>query len=141
MRTMTHDPRILALAFLGLTAWTGLAAADGIKIELNKLEPQAASCRVYMLFENSGPAIEALALDLVLFDPSEVISRRVTVDSGPLRASKTTLKLFDIPDLACTDIRRILVNEVSDCRDAKGSHQDCIERLTLASRSDVELVK
>jgi hypothetical protein len=136
-----HHPSPLGLLVLGLTLWNGLAAADGIKVELNKLEPNADACRAYLIFDNAGPAIEALQLDLVLFDQSEVISRSIVVDTGPLRAAKTTVKLVDIPGLACADIRRMLLNDVSECRDAAGAHNDCIERLTLSSRSEVELVK
>ncbi|WP_373510981.1 hypothetical protein [Thiocapsa sp.] len=40
-------------------------------------------------FDNSaGPAIEALQLDLILFDQEGVIARRLAVDTAPLRAAK-----------------------------------------------------
>jgi hypothetical protein len=141
IRMMRHHPWSRGLAVLALAIWSGIAAADGIKVELNKLEPNADACRAYLIFANAGPAIEALQLHLVLFDQSEVISRSIVVDTGPLRAAKTTVKLVDIPGLACTDIRRMLLNDVSECRDAAGTHKDCIERLTLSSRGEVELVK
>lgn len=128
-------------AFMLLVA-SGIATADGLSIELNKLEPQDGACRAYLVFDNSdGPALENLQLDLILFDQAGVIARRLAVDTGPLRAAKTSVKLFDIADLPCNDIRRILVNEVLDCRDASGLKDDCIERLTLSSRADAQLVK
>ncbi len=127
---------------LMLLAASNLAMADGLSIELNKLEPQAGACRAYLVFDNpDGPALENLQMDLILFDQAGVIARRLAVDTGPLRAAKTSVKLFDIPDLPCNEIRRILVNEVLDCRDAAGLHDDCIERLTLSSRADAQLVK
>lgn len=136
---MTHRTLISGLLLLALS---GLSAAGEIKLELNKLEPQPFACRVYLVFDNSaGPAIEALVLDLILFDRDGVIARRLAVEAAPLRASKTTVKLFEIPDLACQDISRILLNEVLDCRDADGEHDDCIERLSISSRAAAELAR
>jgi hypothetical protein len=131
-----------SLLCLTLGTLAGTVAAQEIKLELNKLEPQTNACRAYLVFDNSaGPAIEALQLDLILFDQDGVIARRLAVDTAPLRAAKTTVKLFDIPDLACGDIRRILINEVLECRDASGAQTDCIERLSLSSRAEAQLVK
>ncbi len=141
---MNHRNLMQALLLLALGTLAGIAAAQEIKLELNKLEPQPETnaCRAYLVFDNSaGPAIEALQLDLILFDRDGVIARRLAVDTAPLRAAKTTVKLFDIPDLACTDIRRVLINEVLECRDADGAHADCIERLTLSTRAETQLVK
>ncbi|RKT44842.1 Tat pathway signal sequence domain protein [Thiocapsa rosea] len=141
---MNHRNPIQVLLFLTFLTLAGATGAQEIKLELNKLEPQPESnaCRAYLVFDNSaGPAIEALQLDLILFDQEGVIARRLAVDTAPLRAAKTTVKLFDIPDLACTDIRRILINEVLECRDAEGPHTDCIERLTLSTRAETPLVK
>lgn len=136
---MTQRSLLLGLMLLVACA---LAMADGLSIELNKLEPQGGACRAYLVFDNSeGPALENLQMDLILFDQAGVIARRLAVDTGPLRAAKTSVKLFDIADLPCNDIRRILVNEVLDCRDAAGLKDDCIERLTLSSRADAQLVK
>ena len=102
-------PSLLCLA---LAALAGTVAAQEIKLELNKLEPQTNACRAYLVFDNSaGPAIEALRLDLILFDQDGVIARRISVDTAPLRAAKTTVKLFDIPDLSCGNIRRILTEK------------------------------
>ena len=130
------------LLCLTLATLAGTVAAQEIKLELNKLETQTNACRAYLVFDNSaGPAIEALQLDLILFDQDGVIARRLAVDTAPLRAAKTTVKLFDIPDLACGDIRRILINEVLECRDASGVQTDCIERLSLSSRAEAQLVK
>ncbi|CRI64102.1 conserved exported hypothetical protein [Thiocapsa sp. KS1] len=141
---MTHRNLMQALLLLAFGIFAGIGSAQEIKLELNKLEPQPETnaCRAYLVFDNSaGPAIEALQLDLILFDQAGVIARRLAVDTAPLRASKTTVKLFDIPDLACTDIRRVLINEVLECRDADGAHADCIERLTLSTRAETQLVK
>lgn len=139
MKHLSPTPILVAI-LLGLIG--GSASAQEIKLELNKLEPQPNACRAYLVFDNSaGPAVEDLQLDLILFDREGVIARRLAVDTAPLRAAKTTVKLFDIPELSCDDIRRVLINEVLSCRDATGTHTDCIERLTLSTRAEAQLVK
>ncbi|HSO82989.1 Tat pathway signal sequence domain protein [Thiocapsa sp.] len=141
---MNHRNLMQALLLLPFVTFAGIGSAQEIKLELNKMEPQpeTQACRAYLVFDNSaGPAIEALQLDLILFDQTGVIARRLAVDTAPLRAAKTTVKLFDIPDLDCADIGRILINEVLECRDAEGPQTDCIERLTLSTRAEAQLVK
>ena len=140
---MNHRNLLQAL-LLTIGTYTGIGSAQEIKLELNKMEPQpeTKACRAYLVFDNSeGAAIEALQLDLILFDRTGVIARRLALDTAPLRAAKTTVKLFDIPDLDCNDVGRILINEVLECRDADGAHADCIERLTLSTRAETQLVK
>ncbi|MBK1646285.1 Tat pathway signal sequence domain protein [Thiocapsa imhoffii] len=117
-------------------------AATEIGVELNKLETHAPDCRVYLVFDNgAGPALDVLQLDLILFDHEGLIMRRLAVDSAPLRAAKTTVKLFDIPDLDCEAIDRILINDVLECRDETGPLTDCVERLDPSSRAPAALVK
>lgn len=132
----------LCAALLASGLFRPAAAADALALELNKLEPQGDACRAYLVLDNAtASAFQALKLDLVLFGPDGVIARRLALDTAPLRAGKTTVKLFDIAGLACADIQRILVNDVLDCRDGHGERTDCIDTLRVSSRAGVELVK
>ncbi|RKQ72738.1 Tat pathway signal sequence domain protein [Oceanibaculum indicum] len=118
------------------------AQASGISIELNKLEEQPNACRVYMLFENPGQTeFSEFQLDLVLFDTNGVIARRLSLDAAPLRAEKTSVKLFDIDGLACPKIGRILLNDMLGCADASGKRTDCLKLIKPSSRVDAKFVK
>ncbi|EKE75063.1 hypothetical protein [Oceanibaculum indicum] len=118
------------------------AQASGISIELNKLEEQPNACRVYMLFENPGQTeFSEFQLDLVLFDTNGVIARRLSLDAAPLRAEKTSVKLFDIDGLACPKIGRILLNDMLGCADASGKRSDCLKLIKPSSRVDAKFVK
>ena len=139
-------PSAVPAALIGLAAATAQAAADApvTAVELNRLEAQEGSCRVYLLFDNRAPApYEALRLDLIFFGKDGVIARRLAVDAAPLRADKRTVKLFDVAGLDCGDVGQILVNDVLACRDGSGGERaDCIEDLALSSRvADVPLTK
>ena len=39
-------------------------------------------------------------MSLAIFDASGVIDRLLSIDAAPLPAARTTLKLFEIPDIA-----------------------------------------
>jgi len=133
----------LALIFtflVGLPA--ALAAADGVSIELNKLEPNGGACRAHLVLENgTGSAFETLKLDLVMFDTEGVVARRLAVETASLPAGKTSLKVFDIDGLACEAVGRVLLNDVMACADASGARDDCLALVTPSARGTVAFIK
>ena len=118
------------------------ADAPAVTIELNKLEPQGKACRAYLVIDNpSDAAFQALKLDLVVFRTDGVIDRRLLIDLAPVRAAKKSVKIFDIDALACDAVGSVLLNDVTDCRDATGPVLDCAARLKLSSRAGPALTK
>lgn len=144
LSTFTRRARHLAgfatCATLGLAPATQAFAAAGVSVELNRLEPRDSSCRVSMVVKNTTDrALDSLKLDLVFFDKQGVISRRLAVEAGPLRASKTTVKLFEATDVACDAVSRVLLNDISACG---GGETDCLGLVDVSSRvKDVEFGK
>ena len=117
-------------------------APAAIGVELNRLEDQAGSCRAYVVVRNPGTAdFSGFALDLVVFDRGGTIMRRLAIDVAPVRPAKTSVKVFDIPETACSAIGSILVNDVIHCRDASGDVTGCIDRLSTSSKLAVSLMK
>lgn len=111
-----------------------------LRLELNKLEQRNEACRAYLVFQNEAEnAYADFKLDLVLFDRAGVIANRLVVNVAPLHPHKTAVKLFDMAAASCADLSRVLVNEVTGCRDEAGEHADCVRRLRVGSRVDVEL--
>ncbi len=132
-----------ALALLGLSALAAPAAAEGLKIELNKLEDNSGSCLASLLVQNRlGHTLDRFSLDLYVFDNDGVIARQVLLDMAPLRDDKMTVARFALIKRPCADVGRILVNNVPSCRSAgTGEDLDCLADLAVSSRSKVELVK
>lgn len=134
--------RSLAIATLVLLAATTARAGEGVRVELNKLEPGKDACRAYLVFENATPsAFDSLKFDLVLFDADGVVARRLAVEGGPLPARKTSVKLFDIAGLGCKGIGRILLNAVIACADDGVQRRGCLDLVSLSSRTAVPFVK
>jgi len=132
----------IALGLALLTAGVARAEAPNIGVELNKLEGVDGGCRAYMVFDNATEhTFNSYALDLVIFDSEDVIAKRLAVRTQGLRARKTTVKIFDIADVACDDVGRILLNRVRDCEAAGDATVDCTAITTPSSRTDVAFVK
>ena len=117
-------------------------AAEGLSLELNKLEDRDGSCRAYLVFDNRSDArYDTFKLDLVLFGTDGVIIRRMAVEAAPLRPEKKAVKLFDITGTACGAIGSVLVNDVLGCHDAEGDRNDCITGLKVGSRVSATMLK
>jgi len=137
----TLGPTFLLFALLGVAA--PARAADGaVTVELNKLEPNGAACRAYLVLENgTESAFASLKLDLVMFDADGVVAKRLAVETAPLPAGKTSLKAFDVDGLACAEIGSVLLNDVMACADASGARDDCLALVTPSARGPVAFIE
>ena len=116
-------------------------AVAALNVELNKLEPRGDACRLYLVFVNDTTRdFSAFKLDLVLFGQEGVIAKRLAVDAAPLKARKTSVRLFDLPQIDCAGIARILVNDVLECRVGSQDVSECQSMVTVSSRADIELL-
>jgi hypothetical protein len=134
---------LLLIALWALVPATVLAETNGaLAIQLNKLEADGDTCRAYIVLENrSDLSLEALRLDLVMFDVDGVIARRLAVDAAPLAAGRTSVRVFGISGLACDNIGRVLLNDVLACADAEGERADCMDRIAPESIAGVPFIK
>ena len=125
---------ILCLVLLQLSVAAVAAADPSLRVELNAAESgQQNHCRLSFVLENSSAsAIDTLKLDLVVFGREGAIQRRMIVEMGPVRATKTIVRSFDV-EADCAEISSILLNDVTAC--APGEPGACLDRLTLSSRS------
>lgn len=134
---------IVALCFcLAGGAQAQAPSAGAVAIELNKLEQVDQACRVYLVIRTDGAEpLARAALDLVLFDKSGVILKRLAYDVGPIAATKTVVKLFDSVETECARVGEILINAVTACEAADGPREGCIERFTPSSRAGAAFTK
>jgi hypothetical protein len=130
--------KVAAVALAWLIPQFAVAA---LNVELNKLEPRGDACRLYLVFVNdTARDFSAFKLDLVLFGQEGVIAKRLAVDAAPLKARKTSVRLFDLPQIDCAGIARILVNDVLECRVGSQDVSECQSMVTVSSRAEVELL-
>ncbi|WP_440997587.1 Tat pathway signal sequence domain protein [Arhodomonas sp. SL1] len=111
-------------------------------LQLNKLEQEGKSCLAYLVVENTAEsAYDSLTLDLVMFDGDGIIARRLAVETAPLPAGKTSVKVFRIDELPCDAIGRVLLNDILACEDETGDHDDCLSRLDTESVAGVPFIQ
>ncbi len=56
-------------------------------------------------------------------------------------AGKTSLKVFDIRDLPCDRLGRVLLNDVMACGDQSRPRGDCLALIQAAARAPLSLIK
>lgn len=120
------------------------AAGEGkLTIELNKFEEnEEGGCRAFFLFRNQTDlTLEGFEMSLAILNTDGIIDRLLSIDAAPLSAARTTLKLFEIPDIACGNISEILLHELASCKPQNADQIDCFPLLELVSRAPARLVK
>jgi len=124
---------------------TQILAAENqrLLVELNKFEKtETGGCQAFFLFRNQTDfTLEGFEMSLAVLDNAGVIDRLLTIDAAPLPAQRTTLKLFEIPEIGCAEISEVLLHELSSCRPQNDEEMDCYPMLDLSSRTNATLVK
>ncbi|WP_294221662.1 hypothetical protein [uncultured Shimia sp.] len=113
-----------------------------LSVELNKLEAGETTCQAFFLFRNdTGMSFEALELSFAILDTGGIINQLLTVDAAPIPVARTTLKLFEFPDIACPQIGELLLHDIPACTPQNAEPRDCYPLVTLSSRAAVPLIK
>lgn len=74
---------------------------------------------------------------MALFGADGAIARLVALEFRTMPEHKTRVVQFDIGDILCTDISRVLVNDVLTCEGEGLDPRGCLARLETASRLDI----
>ncbi|MCV0425720.1 MAG: hypothetical protein K5905_09615 [Roseibium sp.] len=126
----------------------GLAASavsaqspEAITIQLNTAETTGDACRLTFVIRNQmATPVDALGLDLVMFDQTEGVSGYAAVDFGAMPSGKTVVRQYDVGKGTCSNISRVLLNEVRTCKVADSQLSDCLSRLQITSRSEIDFI-
>lgn len=122
-----------------------MATADTgrLTVEMNKFEEiEAGGCRIFFLFRNqTSNSFAGFEMSLAILDGNGVIDRLLSIDAAPLPVARTTLKLFEIPEISCGNISEILLHELTSCKPQNSVEMDCFPILDLASKTSAQLVK
>jgi len=133
---------ILSAVMAVLLSFSASAQEGRVGLELNKLEPANNACRSYVLLQNqTGAAFTSLKLDLVMFDAEGIVAKRLALETAPLPADKTSLKVFDISGMSCEQVGRILLNDVLECAGDAGAREGCLGLIDVSAKGDLSLIK
>lgn len=133
----------LCLALLVLPIAAGPASAQeagaaSLSIELNSLQPAQGGCRLSFVAASTLEAdVEKVAYEMVLFDRDGLIERITVYDFRDVPAGKTRVRQFDLPDVDCSAISKVLVNDAKSCAGPDLDPAACMRQLKTVTRSDV----
>ena len=139
---MIHKFSILALTIAALIVPGTVLAQDGrLGVELNKLEAsENGSCRAFFLFRNgTEQTFEGFELSIAVLDTNGVIDRLLSIDAAPLPVARTTLKLFEIPEIGCDGLSELIVHDIPTCKPENAEPANCFDLVEWNSRAGVRL--
>ena len=142
-RVRSRPVAFAAVGLMLLQTAPALAQDTGtVSLELNRLEQVEGSCQAYLLVGNETEVdFESLGLDLVMFDPEGIVSRRIAVELAPLPAGKTSVRVFSLDGTACDKVGRVLLNSVVSCEDGSGERSDCLGFIETSSRAAASFIE
>ena len=111
--------------------------AAALALELNALTPSDTGCRVTFLATNRlGTELTRSAFEIALFGAGGGIERLVSLDFKAMPEGKTRVLQFDIGELGCDKVSRVLINDVVACEGTGLDPKLCLAGLSTASRLD-----
>ncbi len=130
---------LFAALLLVATAVPAMAQEDDptkLVLELNALQPSETGCRVTFLATNElGVALTRSAFEIALFGASGSIERLVSLDFEAMPSGKTKVMQFDLDNLDCSAVTRVLVNDVAACEGEGVDPAGCLARLTTSTKT------
>lgn len=104
-------------------------------LELNALQKADAGCRITFLATNNlGAPLDRAAVETALFNAEGAIDRIVTLDFKGLAAGKSKVLQFELADLPCDGIGRVLINDITACEGTGLAPTACLEHLKTTTR-------
>ncbi len=133
----------LSVAFMFVTSlvFAGFASAQtkNFTLELNGAKDNDGGCRItFVAVNKTGTKLDKTAYDVVVFDKEGGVSQFLILEFGQLTPKKTKVVQFELNDQKCTDISRLLINDVSDCVAEGKSTPICLDALETKSRTNIE---
>lgn len=144
MAIASPKPAILTLVLGLAVAATSVHAEERgkLSLDLNALEQVGQSCRLVFVATNAiGAAIDELSLETVLFSAAGTVDRFALFDFQALPEGKTRVRQFDLPDIRCGDIGKVLINGAASCKGQALKGIECMDQLELKSSSKTEIVE
>ncbi|AML51801.1 hypothetical protein RC74_11460 [Falsihalocynthiibacter arcticus] len=125
----------------GLPTQAQEAKQAGISIELNAAQTREGHCLLSFLAENQmETGVDQAVFETVLFDTEGQVVQLSLFDFQALPKARARLRQFQVQDVLCENLGRILVNGVEACEGVDTTPEICAANLTTSTRLNIELV-
>ncbi|ARQ59563.1 UNVERIFIED_ORG: hypothetical protein GGE64_002223 [Rhizobium etli] len=111
------------------------ASAASLNVELNALAPSQKGCMMTFVALNQLPAaINKVSFELAFFNDKNAVDRITVLDFRDLPQGKKRVRQFDMPNVKCESVTRILINDTPVCDGpaAGGCMKDLVTRSQIS---------
>ena len=93
------------------------APADSrLNVELNAVAPSTRGCMMTFVAENDmATPIAKISFELAFFNDKNTVDKITVVDFRDLPIGKKRVRQFDMPNIKCEALTRVIVNDVPVC--------------------------
>lgn len=140
MRTATFFRFLTAAVVMSAVPALAQTAAPSpaLTLELNGAQTSDKGCRLTFVVNNGlGAELTKAAYEIALFNEAGVVDRLTVLDFKELPAGKTKVTRFDLADVDCAGISRILVNHATECAGEGVEPTACLRKLKTTAKSDI----
>jgi hypothetical protein len=112
------------------------APAATLDVELNGLAPSQKGCMMTFVALNTLPeAISKVSFELAFFNDKNAVDKITVLDFRDLPQGKKRVRQFDMPNVKCESVTRVLINDTPACEGpAKG---ECMKGLVTRSQVSI----
>lgn len=111
------------------------AQTGNIELELNTAAEVNGGCRLtYVATNSAAVSLDKMTYEVAVYDVDAFVKLLLELEFGGLPSGKTRVLQFDVPEMACGTISRILVNKSVECNAAEGAQTICETNQILSSR-------
>ncbi|PCK79208.1 hypothetical protein [Rhizobium sophoriradicis] len=112
------------------------APAASLSVELNALAPSQKGCMMTFVALNQLPAaINKVSFELAIFNDRNAVDRITVLDFRDLPQGKKRVRQFDMPNVKCESVTRILINDTPVCDGPAAG--ECMKGLVARSQISV----
>lgn len=112
------------------------ATAPALDVELNALTPSQKGCMMTFVAQNNLPtAISKISFELAFFNDKNAVDKITVLDFRDLPQGKKRVRQFDMPNVRCEAVTRILVNDTPVCDGPAAG--ECMKALVTRSQISV----
>jgi hypothetical protein len=112
------------------------ASVSSLDVELNGLAPSQKGCMMtFVALNKLASPISKVSFELAFFNDKNVVDRITVLDFRDLPQGKKRVRQFDMPNVKCDSVTRLLINDTPVC-DGPGSGE-CMKGLVTRSQLSV----
>jgi hypothetical protein len=138
---VTRFATLLLGGFVAAAAVIPVYAQDAappanLDVELNALTPSQKGCMMTFVALNKLPApINKVSFELAFFNDKNAVDRITVLDFKDLPQGKKRVRQFDMPNVKCETVTRVLINDTPVCDGPAAG--ECMKGLVTRSQISV----